>query len=468
MKPEFGFSLREEQSTELAMRLQQGLISDTIQAPAVSSKMDGKIKAALKDHLRWDTILRGELESENELNGNDFQAPYTANAPHVLRSFIARKVVQCFGEILMQAFPPYDAEKDIVPIPHVTLENLLDEQIERTVSAWYLDRYNSYEVPEMNMGTDAGHALALRVEHDFPLPKTMDAYLRVRGALVRTMTPDDFPKVEETYEQVRIQEHTLDLLCSNDTKKHEDYRRETSKGVFVYGFNEPQGKERSVAQFMKEELGVTRLGWPTYQGLVLEDGNGDLLAWMTFWQWQRNVVRQCSDEYMNRMKELFQHGVTGNMTYADPLTPEDFEKISDRISEIDTLRGVVEFAMRRLVNAYSSKVHANSPLHKPQVIAYILRDLLVDPIIKTLNYRPVLLSENHASNKFFNKRGFSPFAFDYNPKGFPVKRFFGGMMRKMHTAWTWVVADGAQMKQKSAALWRQDQVRHADFRPDDA
>jgi hypothetical protein len=301
------------------------------------------------------------------------------------------------------------------------------------------------------------------------LTSTRHIFERVRSAAYLAITPDDIqdvlPRIEKSYNSVWLTPETIAKLESGDSVDRKEFVRKTRKGVFVSGFHEKIDGQPSVAEQMLHDL--TREyepDEPTYEGRYLEDENGEILAWLTYWQ-----PPHCeSEKNAQLVREYLQKGVTrGGMRYDDLREKEIIESFAKETVMIDTIRGGIHNAARRLMAKVTQEIYERSPYVK-KMIGYYLHNLYFDPPLHVKDQEEVRLSENVSSATFFASLGCRVFAKDRNPENGPRSKRILPDGRELYLRPVWEAFEGSfdTVRRNAREPWLREGLIYGDFTQD--
>lgn len=292
---------------------------------------------------------------------------------------------------------------------------------------------------------------------------------RVRSAAYKVVTIDTvesvLDRIEEAYNEDLLKAETIALLKSTDPAVRKAFIERTERGVFVSGFRERiKGKPSVRDQMEKDFTREYKENEPRYEGRYLEDENGEILAWLTYWQPPREV----SKKNATLIRQYLKKGVTGaRMTYANNSVRDVLHNVAAQTVMIDTIQGPVRPGARRLMAHVTQDMQAHSPYLK-KFIGYYLDELFFRPSFEIFGREEVHLSQNASSFGYFSKLGCKNFATDRNPNFGPwsSRTLPDGQEIRLDAQWAAFVGDFPTVAQNARNLWNEDCLRYGDISKD--
>lgn len=292
---------------------------------------------------------------------------------------------------------------------------------------------------------------------------------RVRSAAYKAVTVDNIEsvldRIEEVYNEDLLKAETIALLKSADPAVRKAFIERTERGVFVSGFRERiKGKPSVRDQMEKDFTREYKENEPRYEGRYLEDENGKILAWLTYWQPPREV----SKKNATLIRQYLKKGVTGaRMTYANNSVRDVLHNVAAHTVMIDTIQGPVRPGARRLMAHVTQDMQERSPYLK-KFLGYYLDELFFRPSFEIFGREEVHLSQNASSFGYFSKLGCKNFATDRNPNFGPwsSRTLPDGQEIKLDAQWAAFVGDFPTVVQNARNLWHQDCLRYGDISKD--
>jgi len=294
----------------------------------------------------------------------------------------------------------------------------------------------------------------------------MDDFRRVRTARyvdINGGNIEEFlPKIRQSYERAWLRPETLEKLSRDSADDIQSFKEETGKGIFVYGFDEKPNEGLSIQEEIIRDLKSEKdpQYFPRFQCKCLLDENGEVIAWLTYWQPPAYTGK--NTEHPDMIKEYLQHGVTGgHMQYTVKPPYKDYKSNFNEFLLFDTLRGEVPMAAARLFPHALQDMIAECPRIQ-SFISYRLYELFQNPSFPKFDAR-IRLFENTKSDSFFSKRGCTSFAIDYSKRGKKsMRELSDGSTTSLNPAWIALSGDIRQMYRKSLELWNIMQCAHGD------
>ena len=389
-------------------------------------------------------------------------------------------VARAIKESMFAVFNQTSYFREDGSVSDATREQYLASVVPETVTKWWEQQSASTEYIPTSEGPAAREIMRKAGE----LPDALDVYLdrvnatygmrghevyeRVRTGEYVTLNRKTYPlyrdRLRSLYQDTLLRSESIEKLASNDTRMIKEYQNETRKGVFIYDIDEPINGGLSVGEQMDRDF--RREYGPrdsAYVGKALVDDQGNLLSYLTYWQTPRRPKKKDRKHIRNYLYK----GVTGGKMQYKGGDPEHFLKTWDKILMFDTVcadRDVPMGSARLIAKAAQDMLHENPELQV--FIAYRLHQLSMEPTFPALS-QPINMSENKSSRKFFDLRGCSVFADDFNEHGPKSRRIVNGTEVMLNPWWVAFNADMRTFLMESWGLVRATQYRYGDTTEDD-
>lgn len=264
--------------------------------------------------------------------------------------------------------------------------------------------------------SDLHSILELTDANFFGSSNMREIYDRVRTATYGTISRGNvdllLPKIHESYKRSTLQAETIEKLARHRAQGETHFKGDVHKGIFVFDFQERVDGNPSIEEQMYDEFTRSPEHSTGYVGKYLMDDDGELLAWLTYWQ----PPRLKNEQYRSMLDQYLRKGVTGGkMRYSRKPERREFLPYLDSTLMFDTIKGEVPFAANRLfAKSMQDMLLDNSSLE--MFIGYRLHELHLNPPLEVYK-KPIRLFDNLRSSKFFTDRECGSFATDHNRSG---------------------------------------------------